>query len=103
MRSSGSNGVAERAIKEVEYQVRTMKSALDQNVNTDIGAESSILTWMIEFASVLINRSYERLKGKASKMGIGFAETVILENWPSCSHCWRRVFLLVTGHSQASI
>ena len=63
------------------------RSALDQNVNTDIGAESSTLTWMIEFASVLINRhlvgkdgktAYERLKGKAAKMlGIGFAETVM--------------------------
>ena len=92
VRSSGSNGVVERAIKEVEYQVRTMKPALDQNVITDIGAESSILTWMIEFASVLINRylvgkdvktAYERLKGKASKMlGIGFAETVMFRRVP---------------------
>ena len=56
VRSSGSNGVVERAIKEVEYQVRTMKSALHQSVKTDIGAESNILTWMIEFAGMLINR-----------------------------------------------
>ena len=65
-----------------------MNSALDQSVKTDIGAESNIRTWMIQFAGVLINRylvgkdgktAYERLKEKASKMlGIGFAETVML-------------------------
>ena len=92
MRSLGSNGVVERAIKEVEYQVRTMKSTLDQNVNTDIGVDSNILTWMIEFAGVLIiwylvdkdgKTAYERLKGKASKMlGIGFTETVMFRRVP---------------------
>ena len=46
-----------RAIKEVEYQVRTVKSALGHNVNTNIGAEWSMLTWMIEFAGVLSNRN----------------------------------------------
>ena len=60
-------------------------------MNTDIGTELRILTWMIEFASVLINRylvgkdgktAYERLKGKAAKMGIGFAETVMFRRVP---------------------
>ena len=49
--------------------MRTMKSALDHNVNTDIGAESS--TWMIEFAGVLIN---QYLVGKGRQDGIRAVE-----------------------------
>ena len=65
--SSVGNGVIERAIKEVEYQVRTLKSAME----TSTGASSNILAWMIEFSSVL-------LKGKQSKMlGFEFAEAVL--------------------------
>ena len=71
MRSSGSNGVTERAVKEVGYELKTMKSSMDEKLNTNIGTDAKILTWMIEYASVLINRylvgkdgktAYERLK-----------------------------------------
>ena len=85
MRSSGSKGVVERAIKEVEYQVRTMKSAIDQSVKTDIGAESNILTWMIECAGVLINWYLVGKDGKAAYeclKGIGFAVTVMFRRVP---------------------
>ena len=70
----------ERATKEAEYQVRTLKSAMDDRLGTNTGASSNILAWMIEFSSVLLNRylvskdgktSHERLKGKQSKM-LGF-------------------------------
>ena len=86
VRSSGSNGIIERGIKEVEYQIRCMKSALDERLGISINAGSNILPWLIEYASVLLNRymvgkdgktAYERLKGKASKMlGFEFGETV---------------------------
>ena len=77
VRSSGSNGIVERAIKEIEYHVKSMKSALDERLGTSIGATSNILAWLIEFSGVIINRylvskdgktSYERMKGKPSKM-----------------------------------
>ena len=79
-RSSGSNGLIERVIKEVQGQLRAMKSALDTRVGVDIRGTSNILPWMVEYASVLINRylvgkdgktTYERLRGKKSKM-LGF-------------------------------
>ena len=63
------------SLVQVEYKVRTMNLPSEE-VNTDIGAESNTLTWMIEFASVLINRylvgkdgktAYESLKGKAPR------------------------------------
>ena len=75
VRSSGSNGVIERRIKEVQGQLRAMKSALDTRVGVDIRGTSNILPWMVEYASVLINRylvgkdgktAYERFHGKKS-------------------------------------
>ena len=56
VRSSGSNGVIEREIKEVLGQLRVMKSALDTRVGVDIRGTSNKLPWMVEYASVLINR-----------------------------------------------
>ena len=90
--SSGSKCIAERAIKEVEMRVRCMKSALDERVDGDVSAISPVLPWMIEYASVLINRylvghdgktAYERMKGKASKMmGYEFGELVHFRKTP---------------------
>jgi len=92
VRSSGSNGIIERAIKEVEYQIRCMKSMLDERVDTDIRGTSKVLPWMIEYASVLINRyrvggdgrtSHERSRGKASRMiGFEFGEKVEFRRVP---------------------
>ena len=86
VRYSGSNGVIERRIKEVQGQLRAMKSALDTRVGVDIRGTSNFLPWMVEYASVLINRylvgkdgktAYERLRGKKSKMlGFEFGESV---------------------------
>ena len=86
VRSSGSNGVIERRIKEVQGQLRVMKSALDTRVGVDIRGTSNVLPWMVEYASVLINRylvekegktAYERLRGKKSKMlSFEFGESV---------------------------
>ena len=93
VRSSGSNGIIERAIKEVESRVRCMKSALDERIGGDLSAKSNVLPWMVEFASVLINRylvgrdgktAYERAKGKSSKMlGFEFAERVHFRRAPT--------------------
>ena len=92
VRSSGSNGVIERRIKEVQGQLRAMKSALDARVGVDIRGTSNILPWMVEYASVLINRylvgkdgktAYERLRGKKSKMvGFEFGESVHFRRIP---------------------
>ena len=91
-RSSGSNGVVERGIKEVQGQLRAMKSALDARVGVDVRGTSNILPWMVEYASVLINRyvvgkdgktAYERLRGKKSKMlGFEFGERVHFRRIP---------------------
>ena len=92
VRSSGSNGIVERGVKEVEYQIRSMKDALDAKIGTNLGITSKVLPWMIEFASVLVNRylvghdgktGYERLKGKQSKvLGFEFGEKVHFRRLP---------------------
>ena len=93
VRSSGSNGIIERGIKEVEARVSCMKSALDERIGSDLSAKSNVLPWMVEYASVLINRylvgrdgktAYERSKGKSSKMlGFEFAEMVHFRRAPT--------------------
>ena len=50
VRSSGSNGIIERGIKEVQGQLRAMKSALDARVEVDIRGSSNILPWMVEYS-----------------------------------------------------
>ena len=92
VRSSGSSWVTERGIKEVQGQLGAMKSALDAGVGVDIRGTSNMLPWMIEYASVLINRylvgkdgktAYERLRVKKSKMLVfEFGESVHFRRIP---------------------
>ena len=82
--SSQSNGHAERAAQSVEGQVRVLKDALETRLGCKVQADSDILAWLVEYASVLLNRycvshdgltPYERLKGKKSKLiGLEFGE-----------------------------
>ena len=36
----------ERGVKEFEFQVRTMKSALDERIGTNVRSDSNIFPWM---------------------------------------------------------
>ena len=95
VKSSQSNGVAERAIQSVEAQVRVMRDALGSRIGATIPEDHPILHWVVEYASVLLNRfevghdgktAYERLRGKKSSMnGIEFGELVHYRrtNWNS--------------------
>ena len=92
VRASGSNGVVERGIKEIEGQVRAMKSALDEPAGCDVRSTSNVLPWMVEYAAVLLNRymvghdgktAHERSRGKASRMlGFEFGEQVHFRRVP---------------------
>lgn len=74
--SSSSNGVIGRGTQSVEGQARKIKSALEAHLGTKIPSDRSIVPWMIEYASVLLNRgqvgedgkrSYERLEGNSPR------------------------------------
>ena len=92
LRSSGSNGIIERGIKDVQRHIRSMKSAIDERINTDLSGSSNVLCWLVEFAAFLINSysvghdgktPYERLKGKKSNMfGFEFGERVLFRRVP---------------------
>jgi hypothetical protein len=82
--SSASNGVIERGVQTVEGQIRVIKNALEERLNIKIPGTHNILSWMVEFAGVLVNRyevgkdgrtPYERSRGKKSKLlGLEFGE-----------------------------
>ena len=90
--SKGSNGVVERAVQSVEQFIRTMKSALDERMNIKIDTLHPVLTWMCDYAGLLMNRmevstdgktAYERVKGKrAEVVGLEFGEKVLWKYVP---------------------
>ena len=68
-----SNGVAERAVKTVQGQVRTMKLALEARISEKVAETSDIIPWMIRHAAMLVNigqrvddgrTAWERVKGR---------------------------------------
>ena len=82
--ASASNGVIERGNQTLAGQIRVLKDALETRLKTKVAGDHNIITWMVEFAAVLVNRyevgrdgktPYERLKGKNSKvLGLEFGE-----------------------------
>jgi hypothetical protein len=73
---SQANGIAERAVQDVEGIMRTLKAALERRLGIRLKPSDAIMPWMIEHCSTLINRcrigvdgmtSYERIKGKPNK------------------------------------
>ena len=54
--SSQSNGLADKAIQEVEGHVRTLKIALEGRLKVSIPSETPIMMWLIEHAGDLMNR-----------------------------------------------
>ena len=87
VRSSGSNGRAERAVQSVEAQMRVLLLSLEQNLGFKVDAREPILTYLPEYAAHLLNRlevgkdgktAYERYKGKkATVLGIHFGEKIL--------------------------
>ena len=84
--SSKSNGVVERAIRSVEEQMRTMRSAAEGRLGVKWEHAHSVWAWIAEYASFLLNRfevghdgktAYERCKGKKARVeGLEFLESL---------------------------
>ena len=73
----GANGIVERAVQSVEQFVRILKSALDERTAVKSDTLHTVLTWLCEYAGLLLNRlevssdgktSYERVKGKPAQV-----------------------------------
>ena len=92
MEDSKGNGVIERAVKSIEGQTRVARSALEMRIGAKIEPEHAVMTWLIEYVSLLLNRyevgrdgrtAYERNKNKSSKlMGLEFGECVMWRRRP---------------------
>ena len=52
----GSPGIVERAVQSVEGQLRTMKDILDIRYKQVIPVEHCILTWLVTYVSILLNK-----------------------------------------------
>ena len=82
--SKGSNGVVERAVQEVEGQMRAIVLAFEERVGEQVDPREPIAQFIPEFAAFIINRlkvgkdgktAAERCKGKrATVVGLEFGE-----------------------------
>ena len=87
VKSSGSNGVAERAAQSVEGQLRIVLAALEKRLRRRIDAKEPIVTFMPEYAVYLLNRlevgkdgktPFERARGKnATVLAVEFGEKLL--------------------------
>ena len=53
---SKGNGVVERAVKSIEEQIRVARSALEMRNGAKIEPEHAVMTWLIEYVSLLLKR-----------------------------------------------
>ena len=51
-----SNGIAERAVQEVEDQIRVMKAALKRRLGVAIETSHPVMAWMVQHAGAIISR-----------------------------------------------
>ena len=82
-----SNGEVERTIQTLTSQVRAMKIALSENIGAEIPDDAPVVSWMIEYATLLLRRhlvgtdgrtAYERWKGRGDRRRLReFGETVL--------------------------
>jgi hypothetical protein len=89
---SKGNGIIERAIKSIEGQIRVAKSALEARLKAKLDQNHAVLTWLVEYVSMMLNRyevsrdgrtAYERSKGKKSRLaGLEFGEQVMWRRKP---------------------
>ena len=104
---SKGNGVIERAVKSIEGQTRVARSALEMRIGAKIEPEHAVMTWLIEYVSLLLNwyevgrdgrTAYERNKNKSSKlMGLEFGECVMWRRRPVGSNLAKLAVLWGVG------
>ena len=87
VKSSGSNGVVERSVWDIEAQVRAAYLALEGRMKRRVDARERIITFIPEYVAFLMNRieagqdskaNYERVKGKRPNVpGVEFGEKLL--------------------------
>ncbi len=62
--SKGSNGLAEKAVQDIDGQSRAIEMALEGRIGQKVDAESCIVAFMAEHAAYLVNRLSVGMDGK---------------------------------------
>ena len=60
---SQSNGLAEKAVRDIEDQVRTMRSCLESDMGARLPISHPVFAWMVEAAADYVNRFRESKPG----------------------------------------
>ena len=68
---SDTNASVERAIQDVQAQVRTLRSALEERIATRVRVNATIVNWMIRHAACLISRCRVRADGRTATLRCG--------------------------------
>ena len=86
MKSSGSNGIVEKGVPDIEGRIRSLFLGLEERIGRRLDAKERIVVFMPDYAAYLINRlsqgtdgkvAYEMMKGKKpTVLGIEFGEKV---------------------------
>eukprot|EP00969_Alexandrium_andersonii_P002577 111605-Alexandrium_andersonii.AAC.1 len=63
---SESNGMAERAVQEIQGQVRTLRDAFEARFQERMAGDSPMWPWMIRHAGRLISRFRKGADGKTA-------------------------------------
>ena len=89
VKSKGSNGVIERAVQEIEGEIRAIFIGFQERLGIKLSAKSRIISFIPEYAAYLLNRlhkgqdgkvGYERIKGKKpTVLGLEFGEKVLFK------------------------
>ena len=85
--SSGSNGIVERSVEDMEARIRAVFLSLQERLGVKIDARERIVAFIPEYVAYLYNRlhqgqdgkvAYERIKGKRpTVLGVEFGEKVL--------------------------
>ena len=87
VKSSGSNGIVERAVQEVEGKMRAIFLGLEERLGRKLDSRERIVAFIPEYVAYLMNRlcqgedgkvPYERVKGKKpTVLGVEFGEKIL--------------------------
>ena len=67
--SHQSNGIVERGVQSVEGMIRTLRSALEERIQTTLEIGDAVWPWLVEYASYLLNRREVSHDGKTRTKG----------------------------------
>ena len=91
-RSSGSNGVVERAVQEIEGRLRAVLLGLEERLGVYLDSRERIIAFIPSYVAYLLNRlhegtdgktPYQRIRGKKSHVRVPeFGELVLYKNPP---------------------